>query len=168
MKRIVAMLCVLALVLSGCGSSGKDFETKNITMAQLEKKMDSKKAFVFMVERDGCQFCKKLNAYIKKTKSEHKNLTVYVIDSTDFGFEKESENADHLISTTEDGKKLLSIAPYFMYTPALYAVKNGKIKQAAIGFNDNDKTVGLWNNSSQIDFAQAKYEDFWDFVESNS
>ena len=67
-----------------------------------------------------------------------------------------------------NGKALLQIVPYFMYTSALYAIKKGKVKQAAIGFNDTDKTVGLWNNTSQIDFEQAEYEDFWDFVESSA
>ena len=169
MKRFVSIVCVLTmcLALMGC-QSGKDFQTKDITVSQLQEKMKKKDTFVFMVERDGCQFCKKLNAYIKKTKGEHKNITVYVIDSTDFGFQKETEDADHLISTTDDGKALLKITPYFMYTPALYAVKKGKGKQAAIGFNDSDKTVALWKNTSQIDFEQAEYEDFWDFIENNA
>ncbi|MDX8417278.1 hypothetical protein [Absicoccus intestinalis] len=169
MKRLFSIVCVFAVFLSlvGCQSK-KAFQTKDITVSQLQEKIKNKDTFVFMVERDGCQFCKKLNAYIKKTKGEHPNLTIYVVDSTDFGFQKETEDADHLISSTKDGKALLQIVTYFMYTPALYAIKKGKVKQAAIGFNDTDKTVGLWNNTSQIDFEQAEYEDFWDFVESSA
>ena len=61
MKRFVSIVCVLTmcLALMGC-QSGKDFQTKDITVSQLQEKMKKKDTFVFMVERDGCQFCKKL------------------------------------------------------------------------------------------------------------
>lgn len=169
MKKFLSILCTFALLigLAAC-SSQEPFQREDITAKQLQKKIDKKASFIFMVERDGCAYCKKLNKYIEKTQDEHKGLKVYVLDSTDFGFEKESEESKQLISTTDDGQILLNIAPYFLYTPAIYVIKKGKVDQVGVGYNEQNATVALWDNDSTVDFNSAEYEEFWDFIESNS
>lgn len=169
MKRLLSILCafVLSISLFAC-SNQEPFEQKEITATQLQKKIDKKASFIFMVERDGCAYCKKLNKYINKTKDEHPGLKVYVLDSTDFGFQKETEDSKQLISSTDDGNILLGIAPYFLYTPAIYVVKKGKVVKAGIGYNEQNATVAQWDNDSTVDFTTAEYEEFWDFIESNS
>ncbi len=169
MKKFLSILCTFALLIGlvAC-SSQEPFQREDITAKQLQKKIDKKASFIFMVERDGCAYCKKLNKYIEKTQDEHKGLKVYVLDSTDFGFQKESEESKQLISTTDDGKILLDIAPYFLYTPAIYVIKKGKVDQVGVGYNEQNATVALWDNDSTVDFNSAEYEEFWDFIESNS
>lgn len=169
MKKFLSILCTFALLigLAAC-SSQEPFQREDITAKQLQKKIDKKASFIFIVERDGCAYCKKLNKYIEKTQDEHKGLKVYVLDSTDFGFEKESEESKQLISTTDDGQILLNIAPYFLYTPAIYVIKKGKVDQVGVGYNEQNATVALWDNDSTVDFNSAEYEEFWDFIESNS
>lgn len=168
MKRCFCLLLAFIMIfsLSGCSNNDKPFTQKDITAVQLQKKINKKQSFIFIVERDGCGFCKKMNSYIKKTKDEHPNVTVYVLDSTDFGFAKESEEATTLISSTKDGKILLDICPYFLYTPAIYVVKKGKVVKAGIGFNDAKATVAEWDNKSTPDLENADYEEFWDFIEN--
>lgn len=169
MKKFLSILCTFALLIGlvAC-SSQEPFQREDITAKQLQKKIDKKASFIFMVERDGCAYCKKLNKYIEKTQDEHKGLKVYVLDSTDFGFEKENEESKQLISTTDDGQILLDIAPYFLYTPAIYVIKKGKVDQVGVGYNEQNATVALWDNDSTVDFNSAEYEEFWDFIESNS
>ncbi len=169
MKKFLSILCTFALLIGlGACSSQEPFQREDITAKQLQKKIDKKASFIFMVERDGCAYCKKLNKYIEKTQDEHKGLKVYVLDSTDFGFQKESEESKQLISTTDDGQILLDIAPYFLYTPAIYVIKKGKVDQVGVGYNEQNATVALWDNDSTVDFNSAEYEEFWDFIESNS
>lgn len=169
MKRLISFLMVFVLTFSLVGCSNKEpFTREEISATQLKKKMDDQASFIFMVERDGCAFCKKLNKYIEKTQDEHPGIKVYVLDSTDFGFEKESEDSKTLVSTTKDGNILLNISPYFIYTPAFYVVKKGKVKKVGVGYNEQNATVALWNNASTVDFETAKYEEFWDFIESDA
>ena len=58
-----------------------------------------------------------------KQKNEHPNLVLYKIDSTDYGFSKISQDSKQLQSSTKDGKILLDMAPYFLYTPTLYVIE---------------------------------------------
>lgn len=169
MRKLLSILCTLTLLIGlvAC-SSQEPFQKEEISAKQLQKKIDKKASFIFMVERDGCTYCKKLNKYIEKTQDEHKGLKVYVLDSTDFGFQKESEESKKLISSTENGQILLDLAPYFLYTPAIYVIKKGKVDQVGVGYNEQNATVALWNNDSTVDFTSAEYEEFWDFIETNS
>lgn len=167
MKKIITIMCAFLLCfgLFGC-SSKTPFEEKEITATQLKKKLDKKETFIVIVERDNCPYCEALQKYIKKTKDEHPNLVLYKIDSTDYGFTKESTDAKQLKSSTKDGKILLDMAPYFLYTPTLYVIQNGKAKHAGIGFNEEDHTISLWDVDSTIDFDRADTQEFWEFLEA--
>lgn len=167
MKRWISLILVLMMIfsLSAC-SEKKPYTEKEITATELQEKIDNKSSFIFRVERDECAYCKKLDAYIQKTKQEHTDITVYILDSTNFGFEKAGNDATTLVSKTKDGKTLLRICPYFLYTPAVYIVKKGKVTKAGIGFNDRSANVALWDNKSAPDLNTAENEEFWDFIEN--
>ena len=94
------------------------------------------------------------------------NLILYKIDSTDYGFNKVSADSKQLKSSTEDGKIILDMAPYFLYTPTLYVIQNGKAKHAGIGYNENDNSISLWDVDSTIDFDNADTQEFWEFLET--
>lgn len=167
MKKIFTLLCafVLCLSLVGCGAK-TPFEIKEISATKLQKKLDNKESFVVIIERENCPFCEALQEYIDKTKDEHPNLILYKIDSTDYGFSKVSSDSKQLKSSTEDGKIILDMAPYFLYTPTLYVIQNGKAKHAGIGYNENDNSISLWDVDSTIDFDNADTQEFWEFLET--
>ena len=167
MKKIFTILCAFLLCMGLVGCSPKaPFEMKEITAKQLQKKLDQKESFVLIVERDNCPYCEAIQAYIKQTKDEHPNLVLYKIDTTRFGFTKINENSMQLQSSTKDGKILLNMAPYFLYTPSLYVIQKGEAKHTATGYNDDDHTVYLWDVDSTIDFENADTQDFWEFLET--
>lgn len=167
MKKIFTLLCafVLCLSLVGCGAK-TPFEIKEISATKLQKKLDNKESFVVIIERENCPFCEALQEYIDKTKDEHPNLILYKIDSTAYGFSKVSADSKQLKSSTEDGKIILDMAPYFLYTPTLYVIQNGKAKHAGIGYNENDNSISLWDVDSTIDFDNADTQEFWEFLET--
>lgn len=147
MKKIITLLCtfVLCIGLFGCESK-TPFEIKEISATKLQKKLDNKDSFVLIIERENCPYCESLQEYIDKTKDEHPNLVLYKIDSTDYGFSKISQDSKQLQSSTKEGKILLDMAPYFLYTPTLYVIENGKAKHAGI---DITKVIiqlvyGMW------------------------
>lgn len=138
----------------------------DITAQELQEMLDKKKDFVVIVEREGCNFCEALDAYIEETKGEHAGLRLYRLDSTDFDLKRETEEDMTLVTDTEEGQILLDMAPYFLYTPSLYIIKDGKAIQAGIGYNDRTHEVSLWDVDSTIDFNTATPQEFWDFLES--
>lgn len=168
MKRVVSILCAFLLVISMCGCSEQksEYVEKEISATQLQKKINNKKSFVFIVERENCEYCEALEKYIKQTKDEHPGLVLYKLDSTDFGFSKISEDSKQLKSDTEDGNILLNIAPYFLYTPSIYVIQNGKATHSAIGYDSSTNEVSLWDMDSTVDFDTADTQNFWEFLET--
>ena len=167
MNKIITLLCtfVLCIGLFGCESK-TPFEIKEISATKLQKKLDNKDSFVLIIERENCPYCESLQEYIDKTKDEHPNLVLYKIDSTDYGFSKISQDSKQLQSSTKDGKILLNMAPYFLYTPTLCVIENGKAKHAGIGYNESDHSISLWDVDSTIDFDLADTQEFWEFLET--
>lgn len=167
MKKLLTIFCafVLCIGLVGC-SSKEPFEIKEITATKLQKKLDHKDSFVLIIERENCPYCESLQEYIKQTKDEHPNLVLYKIDSTNYGFSKISQDSKQLQSSTEDGKILLDMAPYFLYTPTLYVIENGKDTHAGIGYSEDDHSVSLWDVDSTVDFDLADTQEFWEFLET--
>lgn len=167
MKKIVSFLMVFALIFTMSACTKEPYEQISITASELQEKLDNKEDFVLLIERDGCAFCKKLNKYIKQTKEEHYNVTLYVLDITGYELEQDPNDETKFTSESEEGKILLNLAPYFRYTPALYVVKDGEATKEALGFDDDHKTVAMWDTDSAIDFETADADEFWDFVEDN-
>ena len=128
--------------------------------------IDNGKIKDLIIERENCPYCESLQEYIKQTKDEHPNLVLYKIDSTDYGFSKISQDSKQLQSSTEDGKILLDMAPYFLYTPTLYVIENGKATHAGIGYSEDDHSISLWDVDSTIDFDLADTQEFWEFLET--
>ena len=161
MKKIILCL-ILSFSLLGCQKQ-EPYQEIEVSMSDIKTKIDNKETFSFMVIRDGCDFCDSLHSYIEETKNEHTNITLYVVDSTDFKFQRD-EDTGMLYTDNEDGDYLLSLSPYFLYTPTIYCVDQGEIEILGIGFNDSTKTISLWDNESSIDFNEADTVDFWDFI----
>lgn len=168
MKKIMALLLVvLSVAAAGCfGSSKKPFELIDISMSELDQKMEEGNTFVLLVEREGCAFCKAMNEYMDQTSQEHPDTVVYHLDTTDYELYREEPEALTLASSTEDGKRLLEIFPYFLYTPALYSFEDGKPIRGAFGYDEEKNTVSLWNLDSSIDWNSAQAVPVWSFIDS--
>lgn len=109
-------------------------------------------------------FCEAIEEYINQTEGEHPGITLYKLDSTDFGFTSKDDGSQTLDSSTDEGKAFLEIAPYFYYTPTMYVFKDGKITSSAVGFGDTNKTVSLGGLDAPIDFDTAETQDLWEFI----
>lgn len=167
LKRAISSLVVLFLglfMIAGC-SSQKPFETKDVSMSEAAQMMDEGQTFVLLFERDNCPFCSAMNEYIEKTKKEHPGLTVWKVDATSFEMYRENEGDMTLISNTDDGKALLSRFPYYLYTPAIYLIKDGVPESVGVGFDESKGTVSVWDTNSTIQWDQSKPEDLWTFIE---
>ncbi len=161
MKKILLSI-LIAFSLIAC-KQNEPYQEIEITVEELKEKIENKETFNVMVIRDNCEYCNALHEYIEQTKEEHPNIILYTIDSTNFDFKK-NEDTGLLDSNTEDGQYLLSLAPYFLYTPTIYSFDQGEIVTTGIGFNDFYKTVSIWDNDSSIDFSQAQTVEYWEFI----
>lgn len=163
---LLALALMLLLSLFGCSTpmSSQPFAIEDITMEQLEKKMDDKETFTLLVERDECNFCNAMNAYMDETKDEHPGIHLYKLNTTAFELYRENEGDMTLISSTEEGQAFLARFPYFLYTPAIYKIKDGKPVDAGIGYDESRHTVSNWNVDSTIDWNAAKPVDLWSFL----
>lgn len=168
----VFMVAGLVLAATGCSSQANNMgplEMKEIDMDQLGKMMDDKETFTLVVERDECTFCKAMNEYLEQTKSEHSGVyNVYKLNTTNFELFRENEGDMTLISSTEQGKEFLARFPYFLYTPAIYKIEEGKPVDAGIGYDESRHTVSNWTVDSTIDWNQAKPVDVWTFLGSSN
>lgn len=63
---------------------------------------------------------------------------------------RENEGDMTLISNTDDGKALLSRFPYYLYTPAIYLIKDGVPESVGVGFDESKGTVSVWDTNSTI------------------
>lgn len=166
MNKIIKWLLVAltgTLVFAGCQSS-QAFQMKDITIDEVAKKMDDKESFALLVVREGCEFCEAMDKYIEKTKQEHPKMVLYRLDTTKMGLHREKEGDKTLVSDKEDGKKFLERFPYFLYTPAIYQIKDGKATGAGIGYDERNHTVSSWNVDSPIDWQQARPVDMWSYI----
>lgn len=173
MKKRTGLLCLMMTVLmffAGCSGQpkGSAYTQTDITMDQLAEKMDAGETFTLLVEREGCDFCEAMNAYIEETKVDHPGITVYRLDTTDFELYREQEGDMTLISETDQGKAFLERFPYFLYTPAIYHIVNGTPEDAGLGYDESNHTVSLWDTKSTIDWNASKPVDVWEFLEQNT
>lgn len=166
LKRLIQILSVfcIGVLLFGCAPK-EAFSEIDIDALELQDKLEAKEDFVLIIEREGCTYCEALDAYIEQTQDEHAGLVLYHLDSTDFELSRKDEEGMTLVSNTEEGNILLEMAPYFLYTPTLYKVEDGKAVEAGVGYNESTHEVSLWDVDSTIDFDKAKGQDFWQFVQ---
>ncbi|MCF0105994.1 MAG: hypothetical protein HUJ53_04480 [Holdemanella sp.] len=163
MKKLISLFCAICLCFSLSACAKTPYEEVAIDATQLKEKIDNKETFVFMVIRDNCPYCDSLYKYIEVSKNEHPNLVIYLLDCSKFELGKNEDGT--LNSSTEEGKYLLSIAPYFKYTPTIYKVEEGIITITGVGFNEGTNCVSLWPNDSVIDFGLANTENYWEFIQ---
>lgn len=164
------LILTLTLLAAGCSSAKtpEPFTVEEIESQQLMEKMDAGESFVLMAERDGCEFCQAMNEYLEQTASEHPGVHVYRINTSDLNLYKESDEDKTLISSTDEGTAFLERFPYFLYTPAIYQVQDGKAVFAGIGYDENRRTVSSWDVDSTIDWQQARPVDVWEFLEQTT
>ena len=156
----------LSILCFGCSMSQEAFKEINVSAQELQEKLEAKEDFVLIIEREGCSYCEAIDSYMETTKEEHPGVVLYRLDITDFDLMRKEEGDMTLVSESEEGQILLDMAPYFLYTPTLYIIEEGKAVQAGIGYNEATKEVSLWDVDSTIDFDKAEGQEFWSFVES--
>ena len=163
MKFAALFFALLMMVTAGC-SNAVPFEIKTVTVDEVAQKMENKETFVLQVERENCPFCAATDAYLEETMKDHPNMVLYRLDSTAYELMREQEGDMTLISKTEEGRKFLSLFPYFLYTPTVYLIKDGTPVSAGIGYDEKNHTFSEWNVDSTINWDEAKPVDVWEFI----
>ena len=164
MKKWIQFFLACTLLFSGCAKQ-QEYTEIPVTMDEVQEMMNQQEDFVLLVERQNCSFCQRLHDYIEESKKEHNNVTIYVLDTTDFGFKKASEDSNILSAKTEEGTAFLKEFPYFMYTPSIYIISSGDATVVGSGFDAATKEISIWDVDSVIDFNRANSQDFWSYVE---
>lgn len=114
------LACTMLLVLSGCSSYTRDSEpgkVENITVTQMQEKIDKKESFIIVFTQIGCGACKEFKAMLDGYILSH-NVTVYdvVLDEAP---EEDRKSELETIRKTFPGMNA---------TPSLYYVKDGKLE----------------------------------------
>ncbi len=132
-KRGLSIFIFLILFLTGCGSSTT---VKNISMNEVEKKIEKKESFILEVMQTGCSACKSYEPIFQSVMKEY-HLNAYVINLKEL--------------SEEETKKLDEIS-YISGTPTTLFFKEGKLK------NSSHKIVG--SISSDALKTRLKYLDW--------
>src|SRR5690625_318088 len=117
MKRILAITSILALVLviSACGSKEAEVGLNELSLKELEEKLDNNESFLlitFAIDEEGLEQTKALEAF-DSTLSRSGMVGFYtnLIDETDETIEELGENYKHAKSNSwdpaEDGLRLV-------------------------------------------------------------
>lgn len=156
------MAVFMACLWSGCQKA--EFKEVDVSAHEVESMIEKKESFKLLVEKENCPFCEQLNAYLDENKAGQ-SVTVYRIDTTNFEFMRTNAEDTTLVSDTEEGQTFLKLFPYFLYTPTIYTIEEGKVIDAAIGFNGDHDTMSLWNVDSSIDWDKAEEIGVWEYLE---
>lgn len=168
-KWLTVVGLAMALLISACSTPKTPFEMKSITVQEIKEKMDQQESFLFVVIRENCPYCEKLEEYIEKSKGEHPEIVLYQLDATDFELYKENDDDTQLHAKAQDGIEFLDLAPFFLYTPTFYAVEDGVIKSSAVGFEPDTLFINVWDRLDRtVDFDEAEKEDVWDYIEAHA
>lgn len=126
MKKLITLLLVFTFVLVGCGANQNAIKQENITIAQIEEKIEKKETFAFVVASKTCSHCNALKAMLKEYKSDK---TIYIFETT--------------TASKEDIQKLLTRFPNIDSTPTTIFFENGVVKDTEVGYDKPSITAKL-------------------------
>lgn len=88
MKKIkkIALLVLVIFLCSACGSS----KAKSISYKELNKKLENKDTFFFVVIRDGCQHCENFIPKLEEVLSEY-DIEGYTLNYSDLSKDEDEE-----------------------------------------------------------------------------
>lgn len=126
MKRVLLVMVVGLLILTGCGKEDVKKGITYLEIEELETKLDSDEAFVFVVGKDTCPACIVYKPVLDELVN-NKNIDIYYIEVIDGVWSDEKK--DQLMDLIKD-----SIGQEVVGTPTTYIVKNKKAVDVQIGF----------------------------------
>lgn len=139
MKKIILALGCCLLLLAGCTSQPKSGKVVSVSIDDVFTKMDKKESFVLMISRDGCEHCVLMHKMLKDTIEDHDTI-IYNINMDDSTYDK-------LIAEVKKLEKRFDKAGT---TPHIYYVKDGKVKDDLVGYDENEPMQ------------------FWDWIKDNN
>ena len=133
--KIIVLAIAFLVLLTGCET--KDNYLKNISLKELNEKMDNKEEFFFVVTQDGCSHCEEFLPVLKEVLNENK------IVGYDFNLTRLSD------SDKDSFYEMFDIEG----TPTTIFIKDGKelsIMQRIVGGLDKDKLIQKFKNNGYI------------------
>ena len=133
MKKIIAIILISLLVVTGCSCSNKK-TTIEISYEEYKEKIDKEESFVLLIWRTGCAHCETFEPKLDEVISEY-NLTVYSLDISN-------------LSSVEYEK--LKNKTFVSGTPSLVIFEKGKKKDRLVGDKSKDRVITLFKNNGYI------------------
>lgn len=139
MKKIMIIMCTLAVLLGGCDTKNKEY-VRDTTPGTLEKttlediyeKFENKEDFVLLITFTFCAHCQRLKEVLEPYLENH-HVVVYELVM------------DELVPTNkeyEEAKaKLNKYLKDYEGTPSFYYIEDGKKKEEIIGFDEGNSNA---------------------------
>ena len=135
MKKIknILFICLLIILCTSCGSSN----LKSLSYNELNKKLENKETFFFVVIRDGCQHCENFIPKVDDVLNEY-DIVGYKINYSNLS-EKEDDEFYNTFGVDS--------------TPTTIFIKDGKevsILQRLVGNVSKDKLISKLETNNYI------------------
>ena len=135
MKKMLCLVLVAILLVTGCEIGGKKYTTTNqISYAEYDKKIKNKESFALLIWRTGCSHCETFEPKLDEVISKY-NIEVYALDISD-------------ISDTEYQK--LKNKTFISGTPTTVIFEKGKNKAKIVGDKDEDAIIKFFKTNGYI------------------
>ena len=134
-KNRILILIGLLLLLVGCTNSNSNL--KDLSYSDLNKKLESKEEFFFVVTQDGCSHCENFIPVLTKTLNSQKVIGYNL----------------NLSKLSSEEKSKFDEAFNIEGTPTTIFIKDGKelsIMQRIVGSLDKDKLIQKFKNNGYI------------------
>ena len=144
MKKIFLSVVCCMMFLTGCAASDKGGKIKDITLEQIQEKLEKKDNFVLIVSRESCQHCQDLKEMLNKTIKEHATIL--------YKYEMDETSMDALVKDATLLQQALveKDASSEYSTPHIYYIYEGVVRDSFTGYDESQPSQ------------------FWDFIKNNS
>ena len=131
MKKFMCLLgCILTLTLTACSSSYERDENPgeliNITVDEMQEKVDNKETFAIVFTKTTCDYCIKFHTMLSSYLLYH-NITLYEVVLDEAPQEEQKGNLKQINKTFDLDS-----------TPTLYYVEEGKVDDKIVGNIEED------------------------------
>ena len=134
MKKILCLVLVALLLVTGCNSKVKEGKLTNISFDKYVEKIEKEESFVLLIWRTGCSHCEEFEPKLKEVIGEY-NIKVYSMDISE-------------ISDSEYEK--LKNKTFVTGTPTTVIFEKGKNKDKMVGNRTKEAIIDFFKTNGYI------------------
>lgn len=134
MKKILCLVLVTLLLITGCNLTKKEGKMTEISFEQYEEKIEKKESFVLLVWRTGCSHCETFEPKMKEVIGKY-DLEVYSIN---------------LAELTETENSKLENKTFVKGTPTTVVFEKGKTQDKLVGDKEKEELIEFLKTNGYI------------------